>query len=247
MGSLSWRGDGVVVRSVRRLGLVAGLIVGLLVLAPVVASAEPLCTDSWVGPSEGHWETAADWSAGKAPSSSDVVCVGAGTTVTIGEASFANVLEDKGTLVISGGSASLEVSGALEPSHVVGLALHSGTLTGAGTLNVSGSLSMDASSKLVGSGSTVLGASASGLVQGQLKQRLLVNEGSLTLAESELFLFEGAEIKNYGTFELSQMLAGQSSASFVNLGHFRRTSGPAVLPVELGFVNEGTVETRPGP
>jgi hypothetical protein len=36
-------------------GLLASLLVVVLALAPASASAESLCTNTWVGPSEGTW------------------------------------------------------------------------------------------------------------------------------------------------------------------------------------------------
>jgi hypothetical protein len=116
--------------------LVALLLAGFA-LGPVGASAEPLCTDSWMGGSSGSWQTASNWSAGHVPTSADVACIGEATTVTVSAGTNqASVLADKGTLVISGGS--LELAGALEASSVNALTISGGTLTGAATLDISG-------------------------------------------------------------------------------------------------------------
>lgn len=94
----------------------------VLCLAPASASAEGLCTDTWVGPAEGGWETVADWSAGHLPSSTDVACIGGAKTVVVsGGAQDAGVVQGEGKLEIAGGS--LELSSALEPSVIADLTL----------------------------------------------------------------------------------------------------------------------------
>ncbi|MGD0455341.1 MAG: hypothetical protein ABSB69_17275, partial [Solirubrobacteraceae bacterium] len=125
------------------------------------ASGESLCTDTWMGPTEGNWRTASDWSAGNTPTSGDVACVGAGKTVDVTEgANVAGAIEAQGSLVVSGGSleligslvvgtstaSDLSISGgALEvPSQleVSTLTLASGTLSLGGVLDVGSSLSV---------------------------------------------------------------------------------------------------------
>lgn len=139
----------------KSVGLLVALLVGALALVPAGASAEPLCTDTWTGPGEGEWQTASDWSTGKVPSSSDVACVGAEKTVEVtGGTDHAGVLEDKGTIAISGGS--LELVSALEASSATSLTLTGGTLTGAGSLDVSGSFLWEGTSTISGSGMLVL-------------------------------------------------------------------------------------------
>lgn len=136
-----------------RLGLPAVLLIGLVLALPGVASAESLCTDTWVGPTEGTWQTVADWSLGTVPTSTDVGCIGSGKTVKVTEgATQAGVVQGEGKLVVSGGS--LEVANALEPSTISGFTQSGGTLLGAGTLNVSGSFTWSG-----GTGSTSAGPS----------------------------------------------------------------------------------------
>ena len=176
------------------MGLV-GLLVVLLALAvvPSVASAEALCTDTWTGPSEGQWTTAEDWSSGKVPNSADVACIAAGKTVMIsGGTNQAGVLQDKGTVVLSGGS--LELVDTLEASSASSLMLSGGTLTGPATLNVSGTFSAR-EGHMSGSGSTVLEAAASGTIEVSfesdllyLEERRFVNRGTLTFTSGTLML-----------------------------------------------------------
>jgi hypothetical protein len=114
--NLPSRKDSTTLALMRSVGLVVVLLVLLVLLvAPASALAEPLCTDTWVGPSEGPWQTASDWSTGKVPSSSDVACIGSGKTVKMLEGTNqAGVVQGEGTLAVLGGT--LEVSSVLEPS-----------------------------------------------------------------------------------------------------------------------------------
>ncbi|HWX45200.1 MAG TPA: RHS repeat-associated core domain-containing protein [Solirubrobacteraceae bacterium] len=228
----------------------------MLALGPADASAEPLCTDTWTGPGEGEWQTAGNWSTGKVPSSSDVACIGSGTTVTLsGGSGQASVLVDKGTLVISGGS--LELSNALELSSVNGLRMSGGKLKGAATLDVANSLSWTKEGTMSGSGSTVIkpGASASielssGFELARLTKRSLVNEGTLTLARGEIFMSEKGWVKNTGTFdvtsEATSALFGESPSVFLNTGTFRRSAGSTEVGVSVNFENHGAVYVEAG-
>lgn len=196
---------------VKVLGLTALLALVVLAVAAQAASAEPVCTDTWTGASGGEWQTATNWSTSKVPTSSDVACIGLETTVNVTEGiNQTGVLEDKGTLAISGGS--LELANALEASSTSTLNLSGGTLTGAGTLDISGSLQWDThigfSGTMAGSGQTVLKPGASGIIYYNndpseavyLTERTFVNEGTMTLQTSALFMSEGAQFKNVGTF-----------------------------------------------
>jgi RHS repeat-associated protein len=244
-------------RSFGRTSLFIGLavlsLVACLALGVAGASAEPLCTDSWTGPSEGRWETAADWSSASVPGSSDVVCIGSGDTVEAGgSVDHAGVLEVKGTLEITG---TLEVSDALEASSVASLSLSGGTLRGAGTVDVSGSLAWP-SGELSGSGSLVLGSGVSVAMSGSGERRVangyvLANEGTITLSGGRLSLLEGAQLRSSGVFkvnsETSPAIAfGGSGVSIRNSGTFERTEGTGTATVEPKFENLGTVDAQSG-
>ena len=135
------------------LRLFALLWIGVLILMgsqlASVASAEPLCTDTWVGGASGNWATGANWSTGNAPSSSDVACIATGHTVKVESGTNpASVVEDAGTLVISGGS--LELTSALESSTVSSLTMSGGSLSGVGPVHVSSSFEWTASGSISG-------------------------------------------------------------------------------------------------
>jgi hypothetical protein len=162
------------------------VVLSLLVLGAPSARAEPLCTDTWTGPGEGTWQAAADWSAERVPTSTDIACIGAGKTVRVSEGTDqAAVVEGEGALSISGGS--LELAGALEEGgRLHSLTLAGGTLEGAGALRLSAVFSWTGGT-MSGSGSTVLesGVTSGAINPGagkavSLTKRELVNDGTLT-------------------------------------------------------------------
>lgn len=194
--------------SVTGVGPLCALLMAVLVLVPATASAEPICTNTWTGSTEGEWQTASNWATGKAPSSADVACLAAGTKVKVTEGSNqTGVLLDKGTLTISGGS--LELANSLEGSSVSSFLLHGGSLTGAGALEVSNSFDWEGTSTISGTGSLVVDATAEASIHRfnessesmTLDGRSLVNEGKLSLVSGTLYMTNGAQLRNKNTLE----------------------------------------------
>ncbi len=229
----------------------AALALMLLVL-PAMASAA-VCTDTYNGPAEGEYQIAANWSAEHVPTSSDVVCVGAGETVRVTEGiNQAGIVQVEGTLVIKGGT--LEVSNALEASILGTLNMSGGTLTGAATVDVSGELSWTAGT-MSGSGSTVLSPGVSGSLavtpsNAFLAARSFVNEGTMTFSSGQLWLSEGAELKNVGTFDCNSengIEAGTGiTPSIINTGTFQKTEGEWTTGIAPRFENSGTLAANNG-
>src|ERR1700739_1860260 len=110
----------------------AGVVILLLIGSPA-AHAESLCTDTWAGPAEGPWATAADWSTGKVPASAEVACIGSGKTVTLTGTQNVGVVQGEGILVIAG---TLELTSALEGSQLAVVTMSGGVFKGVGTLKV---------------------------------------------------------------------------------------------------------------
>jgi RHS repeat-associated protein len=228
-----------------------------LALTPAGAAAESLCTDTWTGPGEGSWRTAANWSGGHVPTSTDAACIGAGKTVNVTEGgNETGVVQGAGTLVISGGS--LSVTNALEPSGIHALTLEGGTLTGPGTVDVSSSL-VWGSGTMSGSGSTVVQSAASGnmgaFTNRNLVARKFVNEGTTSLGQGRLLMTQGAELQNAGTFVAdSQNESPQIAVSpvegatpkILNTGLFEKTGGPGMTTVGVPFENHGKAKTIEG-
>ncbi len=227
---------------------------GALVLPSVAAAAE--CTDTWAGPAEGNWQTAANWSAEHAPTSSDVVCVGPEGSPRMFEGSNqAGLLVVEGTLLIAGGS--LEISNTSEASSVATLSMAGGTLTGPAIVDVSVSLTARYAT-MAGSGSTVIlpGASASLGVEGgvlHVTERSFVNEGTTTLESGDLDEAEGAIVTNSGTFVVATGTGGTNyignssgAASFINAGLLEKASGAAITEIGVYLENIGTINARTG-
>ncbi|HEY4451789.1 MAG TPA: RHS repeat-associated core domain-containing protein [Solirubrobacteraceae bacterium] len=244
-------------RAGRLLSVAAVLVVvGLLVLPPL-ASAESLCTDTWVGPSSGDWGTAASWSAGHAPTSTDVACVGASTVVsvtTVGRQ--AGVLVVQGTLEISPGS-SLEVANGLEPSTVATLSMVGGTLTGAAEVDITGSFV--GGGALSGSGTLVIDAGATGTVHSGSSMTLgrnLVNNGTFTLpGTTAVFGEESGTFTNNATLTVNAegINAGLRRSSTMgvpptlkNTGIVQKTGGTSETEVAFAINNNGSVSAKSG-
>ena len=251
--------------------LVAVGVLATLVMGASAAFAEPFCTDSW-GPSSGAWNEASHWSAGHAPTSTEVACIGAGKTVTVSESGAqAAAVEVEGALRVAGGS--LELASALEVSSVASLTLKKGTLSGAGSVDVTSSLVWEEGGTMSGSGKTTVakGASASiaeedGCPEAHLVERRLVNEGSVTLGGAStlsgvLTMSEGARIENSGVFsddsestclssrETIVAETGKVGPVLVNTGTLERSedSGQFTPTIGVEVDNTGTIDGSSGP
>jgi RHS repeat-associated protein len=188
--------------------------------ATVMVEPAGRCTDTYDGPSGGLWQTPSNWSTGNIPTSSDVACVGPGTTVDVtGGTNAAGVLLDQGGLAMLGGS--LELSSPAELVSIPGLEvsttstlnLSGGILSLGGTLNVASSLSGSGQPEIAGTGKLVLQPGASGTLDGGgcntypvLSGATFVNDGTFTFGapggsdDGAFLMSNGAQILNAGTF-----------------------------------------------
>jgi RHS repeat-associated protein len=242
---------------------VLGTMLTLLLLAlalPAVASAAE-CTNTWTGPTEGSWATAANWSAEHVPTESDVACIGAGKTVTVTSGSQqAAVVQGEGALKIE--KSSLELLSTSEASQIKTLTMRfEANLKGAATLNVTGSLEWALQSTMSGSGTTVLGKEATGSIttgggHAKVTERTFVNEGSLTVNGGLLRLSEGTVFENEGTLTANleegsakpaiAATEGKTEPTLINSGTLRKTSGTGSSYVQIDFENEGAVNAETG-
>ncbi len=238
----------------RNVGLLAVLLVGLFALVPAGASAEPLCTDTWTGPAEGEWEANAYWSKGEVPSSSDVACIGTGKTAVIKAGHpLAGILEDKGSLVLSGGS--LELTGALteEPSSIASLTMSGGKLQGADQVDITGSFSGSNYSGLDGSGAVVIESGATGTISSStldMEGATLKNEGTLTIKGGGYINGEHSILNNSGTLivntEEIRLQPSSSEATLVNTGTLEKTEGSGKAILNAAVENEGSIDVTAG-
>jgi RHS repeat-associated protein len=248
----------------RRLGRWAGSVVVLPVVllwlfVPGVASAESLCTDSWIGPAEGSWETPADWSSGKMPGSADVACIGSGkmVNVTFGPREV-GVVQGEGRLTVS---ATFTITNTLEPSTIHTLVVSGGLLGGGGELDITGSFTGSGFGAFTGSGTTVIESGATGTIAAGtsagfgLNERTLRNAGTLTVGTgSGLQGEKHAHIVNSGTLVINGETASQNhglvvggeGATLTNTGTVEKTEGTGVTTIQFGMENEGKVTVTSG-
>ncbi len=150
-----------------------------------------LSTDTWVNPSGGSWDVAANWSDGVPTASDDVVInVPGGPTITISSgAQAANSLTADDPLVISGGSLTLGASSSINTTLSV---------TGPGSLDVAlGTLIWNASTSTeVESGTFDV---ASGAVLDVVNNIDGVSEGDVELNAGTQFLGSGLYELDDGT------------------------------------------------
>ncbi len=256
----------------RRLWLLAALLmVVFFVVGPANAAAEPLCTDMWTGSSEGSWQTASNWSTSAVPTSSDVVCIGAGHTVEVsGGTNYASSIQGEGGLALSGGS--LEAASALETSSIAHLSLDDGSLDVAGELDVTSSFATSGNSTVGGSGSLVLESGATGAIDEAscslltLNGATFVNHGTASMGASgglsgQVDMEDGAKLENAGTFNADSYEAtcvpgsnkaaiqtnGGSAPSVTNSGTFNVDVGSSnSVTIDMPFNNDGTVDVQTG-
>ena len=204
-----------------------------------------------------EWLTAEDWLTGEVPTSADVACIGSGKTVTISEAEHAEVLENKGTLVLRSGS--LELAGVLpeDTSHFNSLMMSGGSLIIAGEVDVTGSFS--GGGKISGPGTFVIEPGVSATVNGSGRAPLTLDEvafknaGTLTVSGPEAAAAINGEnnavLSNSGTFVLNTIgysLRGPAGTKFVNTGTFTQTEGSWTTTVQMPIENSSSVSTSAG-
>ena len=171
-------------------------------------------------------------------------------------------VRDSSTTPVSVQAGSVSAAGATA-STIRDLSLTGGTLGGAGTLEVSGLLEWTGEGgAMSGSGSTVLESGATGKIEvktpAYVKARSLVNNGTLTWASGAIFLEEGAQITNSGTFYANDngpscgggcrgtgIDTGAGTGAFENNGAVIESAGSEAL-VEVGFDNQGSVKAETG-
>jgi RHS repeat-associated protein len=210
---------------------------------------EVVASGSWAASGE---SSSVDLAGGTFSLGSDVDLTGlvdiTGATVAAKDlqGSTASVLLTSGELELAGPTAS----------HISGLELVNGRLTGAGTLDVSGGLYWGYDGAMAGSGKTVLDPGASSVAYfgdagSSLVERTFVNEGSLEWYPGALHGSDGAVVENKGTFDVVSdgtvfQAEGGVASTVRNMGTFEKTSGTGESTVGFEFSNEGSVEAKTG-
>jgi RHS repeat-associated protein len=205
----------------------------------------PSCTDSWTGPSAGHWDDASNWSTGAVPTSTDVVCVSTASQITLADDSTAaQIFAPAATFLSAGGE--LQLTSGSETSQIGALEVNRLTLNAAGPVEIINALDWTAGT-ITGAGIVTLDYSADSTIaptiygdSPTLDAITLTNDGSLSvdctsatdeLGAAELVGTNGASITNSGTIELG---TGGSQ-----LCAFTQGSGTASQ-----VVNSGTIDPQ---
>jgi RHS repeat-associated protein len=229
----------------------AAVLLAVLILPSTASAAE--CTDTWIGPTESTWQTAANWSAGHVPGATDVACIGAGKTVKSSSTNQAAVVQGEGSILISGSSLELKRPPSEGESTIPVLTISgTGKLAGPGKIRITQTLNWN-SGQMQGTGVTVIASGASGSMSGVgLNERTLVNNGSLSLSSSYFTMSNGARLENSGTFtantESTENIVHPVGADplIVNTGVVRKTSGTGTTNIKVGFENRGSVKAETG-
>jgi sugar lactone lactonase YvrE/plastocyanin len=230
-------------------------ITGVIFLLSLLFSAGNAfaVTVSWISPTDGAWDTAANWSTGIVPQpGDDVIIDGGGQFISVSLSSVTTV----NSIDISNG-ASLDLSSGadltLAGSSVIqtgGQVNIYGILRVGTSLDVSGTLSWFGTGTLAGAGqTTVLPSGTMDIFSGILDGHTLNNQGAATLGQ-DLTISNGASLVNTGTFEVLAEVppttitdGGGIPAPIDNQGVFQITS-----PVSIGvsFDNTGTLDIGTG-
>ncbi|MBI3421978.1 MAG: SBBP repeat-containing protein [Acidobacteria bacterium] len=222
-------------------------------------------TKTWLAGS-GTWQTAANWSGGTLPVSTDDVCIPSGVTVTLSSGTYTiNSLGSNGSLVFSAGG--LTVTNSFNSDGAVTLnggtltlnntsiinntfTLSSGTLAGTGGLAVAGLTTWSGGTM---SGSGVTDATGGLVLSGggkSLSGRTLNNVGLATWTAGDLNFGSSAVLNNLvgATFDAQNNLnmLGGGNGTFNNAGLFKKSTGTGTTGVFVTFNNTGSVQLLSG-
>ena len=181
-----------------------------LVSATPSGASSPTCTDNWLSPVSGLWTTAADWSTGVVPTSSDNACIKVAGTYTV----TLKGTEDANTLTLGGtsGKETLTVVGNAAGSAILDLTANGSTITSHGLF------SLDSQS--------VTGASYAEVEGGSNPNVSLKNSGTFeTLGATIEPDYIGVDLTNDGTVSIAGASTEENTyATVVNEGSFTVTS-----------------------
>ncbi len=207
------------------------------------------CDDSWATGVSGTWSTAADWSTGKVPSSTQNACITASGTYTVtlngGQSVGALTLGDGG----SSGTQTLDVQGISGSSATL-------SIGGASTVESDGDLQLDstnASQSSAFSGPGTLTVDTGGdlqTLQDQGDNRYLrapiVNDGTVEIGALDTIADQSNAIVNAGTWTIDASAGLMvSNGSFDNQGSVVNNGSFGANGIK--FTQEGTGDTGNAP
>jgi RHS repeat-associated protein len=167
------------------------------------------------------------------------------------------------TILMWGGASTLDLTSTATPSHLGSLELYPDTtVAGAGSVDVSGSFEWTGG-VMSGSGSTVLSAGSTGVIDPgswgsvPLSERSLVNEGTLAWSAGSVVLSGDAQIDNSGTFDVSSQDPSDNwfntaikeegeGGSLSNTGEVLKREAGGLSVIDVPFNNDGSVKVTYG-
>lgn len=233
----------------------ASLLLAIL-LVVLAARAEVI---SWTNTSDGNWNTAANWSPNRVPTTNDVVVItNAGTyTVTLNVNPFIAgfiVGGGSGTQTVATAGRTLTLNGEGDVS-INGHVLLSGTLSGTNQIRLAGSMTWESgaidtnTTLVVSTGGNITLASAGNnakLLYGS------VTNGGLITWRMYGNLGIGGTLHNLAGALFDAQVTNRSitrsgdNAVIVNEGIFRKSTGSGDLSCNVLLHNSGTVDTTIG-
>jgi hypothetical protein len=218
-----------------------------LVSATPSSAANPTCTDSWKTAISGTWSTAADWSTGSVPTSTDVACINLTGTYTV----TLNGGGSAGTLILGGpsGAQTLAVQGAPSVNTTLTLSAAAGSdIETHGVLELDTPANDGYAALEGGSGVTLTNNGTFKTLDATTNtdyiEANLVNNGTVSIAGASTHQDEGTTTTNNGTFTVTSAgdLALSAASSFTNSGGTLADSGTVTLNNST-FTQSGGVES----
>ena len=206
---------------------------------------------TWTANADGNWDTAANWSTGTVPDSTD--------NVTISTSSFHTITHDTGAdtvnqltvgndlFALGGGSLNVlttasfadgfHQSGGVFSAGVV--AVHGGVLTGGST---TGTTTLDAFATTAIGNYTVAG-SAIFYDLNTTNQTAQITVGDTTGTNATIHIAAGAHYNITGDYGITN---GATSAEILNSGVLAKTNGSGTSNVGISIVSNGTLSAAAG-
>ena len=206
----------------------------LAALMPANAHAAG-CTDSWAKPVSGEWNTAADWSTGKVPTSGDEVCIMVSGTYTV----LVHNLAEAHTLTLGASSGSTKQTLLVQTYELASKAISVAGLTFEenSTINRDGVLELE---DLVGGDVDVNAPPRATLSnQGEVTNSASTAPSSIDILEASLTNEASGTVEAAaGTFYVSR-----NDRNVLNEGAFKVATGATLNDAANSgtFVNSGTV------
>ena len=215
------------------------------------ASADPVCTRTWVGGATGAWNAGANWSGGAVPGSADRACVGAGVTVSLTQPTTVGSVSGAGSVTVDGGNVTLADSSAV--SEIGSLSfVNTGVLSGSSVWHVTSALSMTSAS-IGASSRLVVDTGAAGTLSGGTIYGTVTNYGTVSVSGRVLGR-TGAVFDNQGTLRVNMESGGNALDRYVsgdvpslrNSGTIIKDSGTGWSSVGWTIANAGTIKATTG-